>query len=242
MRFIFIIFFSIGLLLSSTFMPRVEAQKPAKQTKKAYFGGGCFWCMEPPYDKLPGVISTTSGYMGGQSENPTYKQVSTGQTGHVEVLEVEYDESLVSYEKLLEVFWQNIDPFDSRGQFCDKGPQYKSVVFATTDIEKQHFTKSKKNIEVRLAELKKAELAEVLNKPLSEIKNDTKKMSIDVATEMRDATRFTKAEEEHQNYYQNNPIRYKYYRSRCGRDQRLKQLGPIFKIEKAKTINKDLTS
>ena len=175
------------------------ALKPAA-TAKATFAGGCFWCMEPPYDKLDGVVATISGYIGGQKPNPTYQEVTTGRTGHTEAVEVEYDPKKVSYEKLLEVFWKNIDPTQKDGQFCDHGSQYRSGVFVHNDEQK------------RLAEASKAALAK------------SKPFKGEIVTEITPATTFYRAEEYHQDYYIKNPIRYTYYRTGCGRDERLKKV------------------
>jgi peptide-methionine (S)-S-oxide reductase len=169
-------------------------------TSLATFAGGCFWCMEPPFDKLDGVISTTSGYTGGQKANPTYKEVSAGTTGHAEAIQIEYDPSRVSYEKLLAVFWKNIDPGALNFQFCDHGSQYRSGIFYHDESQKQ-------TAENSLAELNK-------NKPFEQ----------DIVTEITAAGTFYPAEEYHQDYYQKNPLRYKYYRYACGRDNRLDQL------------------
>ncbi len=176
------------------------AQAPAVKTAKATFAGGCFWCMEPPYDKLPGVIATISGYMGGHLKNPTYEQISTGRTGHTEVVQVEYDPSKVSYEKLLQVFWINIDPTVKNAQFCDHGSQYRSGVFYHDDEQR------------KFAEASKAAL------------NKSKPFKAEIVTEITKAGEFYRAEEYHQNYYLNNPVRYKLYRNGCGRDARLKEL------------------
>ena len=170
----------------------------AQESRSAVFAGGCFWCMEPPYDKLDGVISTTSGYMGGTIENPTYRQVSSGQTGHTEVMEVVYDPEQVSYQELLDIFWRNIDPVDRLGQFCDRGSQYRSEIFVQTEEERQ------------LAEASKAELQPRFDRP--------------IATEITDASTFYPAEDYHQDYYQKNPVRYQIYRLSCGRDARLNAL------------------
>ena len=167
---------------------------------KATFAGGCFWCMEPPYDKLPGVISTTSGYMGGKTKNPTYEQVSSGTSGHAEVVQVEYDPSKVSYEKLLEVFWRNIDPTQRDGQFCDHGSQYRTAIFYHSEEQR------------KLAEASKAALEK--NKPFKG----------EIATEITAAPQFYRAEEYHQDFYKKNPTRYKIYRTGCGRDARLQAL------------------
>ena len=176
--------------------------KPAAQpaTAKATFAGGCFWCMEPPYDKLPGVVSTTSGYMGGKTKNPTYESISSGTTGHAEVVQVEYDPAKVTYEKLLEVFWRNVDPTQRDGQFCDHGSQYRTAVF-------YHGEEQKKLVEASKAALEK-------NKPFKGA----------IVTEVTAAPQFYRAEEYHQDFYKKNPTRYKVYRSGCGRDARLQAL------------------
>ena len=161
----------------------------------AIFAGGCFWCMEKPYDELPGVIATTSGYTGGDVENPSYQQVSRGGTGHYEALKVTYDPQQVDYETLLDVFWVNVDPLDNRGQFCDKGSQYRSAIFVASPEEEA------------LAETSREALSSRFTQP--------------IATEILPATTFYEAEEYHQDYYQKNPVRYKVYRAGCGRDNRL---------------------
>lgn len=172
----------------------------ADNTSIATFAGGCFWCMEPPFDKLEGVISTTSGYTGGHTKNPTYKQTSSGKTGHTEAVQIVYDPKQVSYEKLLDVFWHNIDPTTPNQQFCDRGNQYRSEIFYHNDEQKQ------------LAESSKAALDK--NKPFKQ----------PVVTQVSKASTFYAAEEYHQDYYKKNPIRYRYYRYGCGRDKRLEQL------------------
>lgn len=166
----------------------------------AVFAGGCFWCMEPPYDKLEGVISTTSGYTGGHVANPAYEAVSAGGTGHVEAVRVEFDPTKVSYERLLEVFWRNIDPTDAGGQFCDRGSQYRSVIFYANEHQRVAAERSKAALQA--------------NKPFGE----------PVVTEVLPAATFYPAEEYHQGYYEKNPLRYTFYRYRCGRDQRLESL------------------
>ncbi|MEW5250140.1 peptide-methionine (S)-S-oxide reductase MsrA [Microbulbifer sp. 2201CG32-9] len=187
------------LILSFVFAgASAAAQDDATNIRTAVFAGGCFWCMEPPYDKLDGVLETTSGYSGGKVENPTYEQVSAGVTGHAEVVQVKYDADKVSYEKLLEVFWRNVDPLDAGGQFCDRGDQYRTEIFYANEEEK------------RLAEASRAAAERELNKK--------------IVTKIVPAATFYPAEGYHQNYYQRNPVRYKYYRYRCGRDQRLKEL------------------
>ena len=185
--------------------PGAAAQAPAPAPKAAAtavatFAGGCFWCMEPPYDKLPGVISTTSGYMGGGKRYPTYEEVSNGVTGHAEVVQVAYDPSKVSYEKLLEVFWVNIDPTVENRQFCDRGTQYRTAIFVHTPEQRKAADASKAAVEK--------------SKPFSE----------PIITPVVDAGEFWPAEDYHQDYYRKNPARYTYYRTGCGRDARLKQL------------------
>lgn len=184
-----------GLVLAAAL-----AQTSAAQAAQAaaVFAGGCFWCMEEPFDRLPGVVSTTSGYIGGRVANPTYRQVTTGTTGHVEAVRVVYDPSRVSYETLLDVFWRNVDPFDGGGQFCDRGSQYASAIFAL-DADQR-----------RAAEASKQAVAKRFGKP--------------VATTIRAAATFYPAEDYHQNYYRTNALKYKFYRSRCGRDARLQAL------------------
>jgi peptide-methionine (S)-S-oxide reductase len=170
-------------------------------TAKATFAGGCFWCMEPPYDELDGVISTISGYAGGKTKNPTYEEVSRGTTGHTEVVQVTYDPKKITYEKLLDVFWRNIDPLTPNRQFCDVGSQYRSAIFYHDENQK------------RLAEESKKALSKRFKEP--------------IVTEIVAYTEFYPAEDYHQDYYTKNPLRYKYYRYNCGRDQRLEALwGP----------------
>lgn len=175
--------------------------KSENRNAVAIFAGGCFWCMQPPYDALigKGVISTSVGYTGGHLDNPTYKDTSAGGTGHREAIEVTYDPSKISYDKLLEIFWMNIDPYDKIGQFCDKGEQYTSAVFFTSDEQKAAYEKSKEAL-IKAGKLKSAE----------------------VATVLLPAKKFYPAEDDHQSYYKKNPIRYKFYRGNCGRDSRLK--------------------
>jgi peptide-methionine (S)-S-oxide reductase len=188
MRFITAIAIFLSLLAGA-------ASAQTAQTATAIFAGGCFWCMEPPFDKTEGVISTTSGYTGGTKVNPTYQEVSAGTTGHFESVKVEYDPSKVSYEKLLDVFWPNVDPFDASGQFCDKGDQYRSAIFYGNETEKQLAEASKKQMEAKLG------------KP--------------IVTLILPASQFYPAEDYHQDYYEKNPLKYKFYRYRCGRDARL---------------------
>ncbi|HEX9671453.1 MAG TPA: peptide-methionine (S)-S-oxide reductase MsrA, partial [Thermoanaerobaculia bacterium] len=161
---------------------------------------GCFWCMEPPFDHLPGVVSTTSGYTGGARKNPTYEEVSSGGTGHAEAVEVLYDPTKVSYEKLLEVFWKNIDPTVKDRQFCDVGSQYRSAIFTHGEGQR------------RLAEASKRKL------------EATARFRDGIQTEIVPVGPFYPAEEYHQDYYTKNPIRYKLYRTGCGRDRRLEEV------------------
>jgi len=199
--------FAAALLLGLAAISQAQAPKAAAKPganatgyAKATFAGGCFWCMEPPYDKLDGVISTKSGYTGGQKKNPTYEEVSSGRTGHAEAVEVVYDPKKIGYEKLLEVFWRNVDPTVKDQQFCDVGSQYRTGIFYHDEEQK------------RLAEASKAALEK--NKPFKG----------PIVTEITRATEFYPAEDYHQDYYLKNPVRYKFYRSGCGRDNRLKQL------------------
>ncbi|MGD1867582.1 MAG: peptide-methionine (S)-S-oxide reductase MsrA [Phormidesmis sp.] len=193
-----------GSALGETSSPSMSSAATSVSTEQsqssetAIFAGGCFWCMEHPFDELPGVTDTISGYTGGTAENPTYTQVSNGNTGHVEAMQVTYDPTQVSYETLLTTFWHNIDPLDNRGQFCDKGSQYRSAIFYDTPEQAAIATESK------------AALANNFERP--------------VATDILPADTFYSAEDYHQNYYQTHPVRYKVYRFGCGRDQRLSEL------------------
>jgi peptide-methionine (S)-S-oxide reductase len=164
----------------------------------AVFAGGCFWCVEEAFDAVEGVTETVSGYTGGSVENPTYEQVSFGDTGHYEAVRVTYDPAQVSYQELLDTFWHNVDPFDARGQFCDKGNSYLSAVFVADDEER------------RLAETSKQAVKQ--------------QFSMDVATEIKPAADFYPAEDYHQDYYRRNPISYKFYKWNCGRAQRLEEV------------------
>jgi len=167
---------------------------------KAYFAGGCFWCMEEAFEKVEGVLSATSGYMGGKVVNPSYEEVSAGRTGHAESIEVVYDPAKVSYQKLLDVFWRNVDPITPNAQFCDHGSQYRSAVFFQTDEEKRASDTSKQVIE------------------------QSKRFTEPIVTQIVMASQFYPAEEYHQDFYKKNPERYHEYRSGCGRDRRLTEL------------------
>jgi peptide-methionine (S)-S-oxide reductase len=193
-----IIALTTGLMVMAS---AASAQQPAAQAPKpatAIFAGGCFWCIESDFDKVPGVISTTSGYIGGRTPNPTYQQVSSGGTGHAEAVEIVFDPAKVSYEKLLDVFWRSVDPLTKDAQFCDHGDQYRSAIFYLGNAQRQQAEKSKAVVQARFKE--------------------------PVQTEIAAAGTFYKAEDYHQDYHTKNPIRYKFYRFNCGRDARLQQL------------------
>ena len=169
-------------------------------TERATFAGGCFWCMEPPFDKLDGVVSTTSGYIGGHVENPTYEEVSAGTTGHTEAVEVVYDPQKVTYAQLLDVFWRNIDPLTPNRQFCDRGSQYRAGIFYQDAKQERLARESKRLLE------------------------ESGRFDQPIVTEITEATQFYPAEDYHQDYYQRNPIRYRVYRFSCGRDRRLEEV------------------
>jgi len=187
------------LLLAA--VPGTAKAEPSR--KEATFAGGCFWCMEGPFDKLEGVVSTTSGYTGGGKKNPTYAEVSAGGTGHAESVRVVYDPAKVSYERLLEVFWHNIDPLARERQFCDSGNQYRSAIFYHDEAQHRAAAASKSVLEA------------------------SGRLKGPIATQIVPAGEFWPAEDHHQDYYLKNPIRYKYYRGGCGRDDRLREIwGP----------------
>jgi peptide-methionine (S)-S-oxide reductase len=195
---------ALGFALATLAPAPAQAQgkpvpKPAT-TAKATFAGGCFWCMEEAFDPVPGVIATVSGYMGGKVKNPTYEQVVTGRTGHAEVVQVEYDPAKVSYAKLLEVFWRNVDPTQKDGQFCDIGSQYRTAIFYHDEEQR------------KLAEASKTALAK------------TKPFKGEIVTEIVKASEFYPAEDYHQDFYLKNPARYKFYKAGCGREARLRAL------------------
>ncbi len=171
--------------------------------ESAVFAGGCFWCMQPPYEELvgKGVVKTTVGFSGGTKDKPTYEEVSQGGTGHSEVIEVEFDPKLISFSKLLDIYWINIDPLDAKGQFCDKGQQYMSAIYYQNETQKKTAEESLARINEKL-----------------KIKGEK------IKTEIVKGGPFFTAEEYHQLYYKKNPIRYKFYRSNCGRDRRLKEV------------------
>lgn len=178
--------------------PAPASAVPAQHLARATFAGGCFWCMEAPFDEVAGVVSTTSGYAGGNKINPTYEEVSAGGTGHAEAVQVAYDSTRISYAQLLAVFWRNIDPLTPNRQFCDSGTQYRSAIFYHNEEQR------------RLAEASKQRLAGRFSQP--------------IVTEIVPLQTFYPAEEYHQDFYKKNPLRYKAYRSGCGRDRRLQEL------------------
>ena len=182
------------LLLSIIFSTNSLSQ----EIEKVYFAGGCFWCMEESFEKLDGVIEVISGYSGGITSNPTYKEVTYGDTGHFETVEIIYDKSLINFEKLLKIFWINIDPFDAKGQFCDKGYSYRSVAFFKTESQK--------------------------NQILNSIKKIEKDFNKEVVTYVRKFDKFYKAEDNHQNYYQEYFVNYLLYKKGCGREKRLNSI------------------
>ena len=193
--------FIIALTIALMFAAPAAAQQQAAEAPKpvtAIFAGGCFWCVEADFDKVPGVISTTSGYIGGGTPNPTYEQVSRGGTGHAEAVEVVFDPAKVSYQKLLDVFWHNVDPLAKDAQFCDHGDQYRTAIFYQDDAQRQQAETSKAAVQARFPQ--------------------------PVQTQITAAGTFYKAEDYHQDYHLKNPIRYKFYRFNCGRDARLQQL------------------
>jgi peptide-methionine (S)-S-oxide reductase len=185
---------ALAILLAATTVARTQENRAI-----ATFAGGCFWCVEADFDKVPGVISTTSGYIGGKVDNPTYNQVSAGGTGHAEAVEIAYDPAKVSYQKLLDVFWRNHDPLAKDRQFCDRGDQYRPAIFYHDEEQRKLAEASKKEVQAKFAPRV-------------------------VHTEIVKAGTFTKAEDYHQDYYTKNPVRYKFYRYNCGRDQRLEEL------------------
>ena len=190
-------FINFKILVISTFLLFSNVGL-AQNIKTAYFAGGCFWCMEESFEKIDGVLSVISGYSGGTTVNPTYKEVTYGDTGHFEVVEIKYDNEKINYEKLLGIYWVNIDPFDERGQFCDKGYSYRSVAFYALNSEKTLIDKSIKLLE--------------------------KQFNKKIVTYVRKFEKFYKAEEHHQDYYKENFINYLMYKNGCGRVKTLKKI------------------
>ncbi len=183
-----------------TAMPQGSLAIEGNQNAKATFAGGCFWCMEEAYEEVNGVVSVISGYTGGQLADPTYEQVSAGGTGHAESVEVTYDPNKVTYQKLLEVFWRNVDPTTPNAQFCDHGSQYRTAIFYHDQMQKRLIDESKQAVE------------------------SSKSFPQPIVTEIVPASIFYPAEDYHQDFYKKNPVRYKFYKWNCGRSQRLEQL------------------
>jgi methionine-S-sulfoxide reductase len=200
-----LLIFAVGLALGvfslvGTAEPVASSGEPPEGAARATFAGGCFWCMEPPFDKIDGVYSTTSGYAGGKLKDPTYKQVSAGVTGHTEVVQVAYDPDRVTYEALLDVFWRNIDPLDGGGQFCDRGSQYRTAIFYEGDGQKRAAEASKRALE------------------------QSGRLDGPIVTEITPLEAFYPAEDYHQDFYKKSFLRYRSYRAGCGRDRRLQEL------------------
>ncbi|HME44504.1 MAG TPA: peptide-methionine (S)-S-oxide reductase MsrA [Syntrophorhabdales bacterium] len=191
---------AIVLSLGLAFPQAPEKSADSPQSEKATFAGGCFWCMEHPFDQLEGVLSVTVGYTGGQKKNPTYEEVSSGMTGHAESVQIVYDPAKITYTKLLDVFWHNIDPTVKNQQFCDVGNQYRTAIFYHNEEQKRLAEESKKTLE------------------------KSGRFKGPIYTEIVPASEFYPAEEYHQHYYKKNPIRYKFYRYNCGRDERLQEV------------------
>jgi peptide-methionine (S)-S-oxide reductase len=191
-RFLIGLVFSLGGALLA---PAAQAQRAT-----AIFAGGCFWCEETAFEGMPGVLTVTSGYIGGQKKNPTYEEVSSGSTGHAEAVEVAFDPAKTSYPKLLEIFWHNVDPFQKDGQFCDHGTQYRSAIFYKDEMQRKAAEESKRKLE------------------------EEPRFRGKIVTEIVPATTFYPAEDYHQDFYKKSPARYNQYRNGCGRDARLKQI------------------
>jgi peptide-methionine (S)-S-oxide reductase len=198
------ILITLALAVVGLFHPGAGAAEPkppvANATAVAVFAGGCFWCMEEAFEKVPGVVSAVSGYTGGHVKNPSYEAVSSGGTGHVEAVQVTYDTARIGYPQLLQVFWKNVDPTTPNRQFCDVGEQYTAAIFVADETQK------------RLAEESKSEVER------------TKTFKEPIVTQIRPASEFYPAEDYHQDYYKKNPVRYKFYKFNCGRSERLANL------------------
>ena len=193
-----IIVIATTLLSGHAFAQDEKGKTMATQNKTAMFAGGCFWCMVGPFERLDGVSEVLSGYAGGHVKNPTYEQVSTGRTGHKEVVQITYDPAKVSFDKLIEIFWENVDPFDPDGQFCDQGSQYVAAIFFENDAERA------------MAEASKAAKEKHLGR--------------EIATQIEEKPVFYAAEDYHQNYHKKNELGYKLYRTGCGRDKKLENI------------------
>ncbi len=203
-RAVFLLFavlgFGAAVALAQGTPPKASAPSPT--LARATFAGGCFWCMVKPFAVLPGVVQVVSGYSGGQKRNPTYEEVSAGVTGHAESVQVIYDPAKITYARLLEVFWRNIDPTSPEGQFCDRGHQYRSAIFFQGDEQKRLAEESKVT--------QRADVSKTVNRP--------------IVTEIVAFTEFWPAEDYHQDFYKKNPMRYESYRLGCGRDRRLQEI------------------
>jgi peptide-methionine (S)-S-oxide reductase len=195
-----LLFAALMVTWSSSFNLAPGNATDSGATAKAYFAGGCFWCMEEAFEKVDGVIEAVSGYMGGTVKNPSYEEVSSGRTGHAESVEVRYDPAKVTYTQLLEAFWRNVDPVTPNAQFCDHGTQYRAAIFYQGNEQRRLAEESKRAIE------------------------QSKRFAQPIVTEVVAASEFYPAEEYHQDFYKKNPIRYKYYKFSCGRAQRLESL------------------
>jgi len=193
-------FIVLALIMSSLQAEETTSNSAASNTESIVLAGGCFWCIESDYEKLDGIINVVSGYSGGKSKNPTYKQVSAGNSGHIEVVEVTYNPQVIKHAQILDYFWRHIDPTRDDGQFCDRGPQYRPAIFYKNNTEKQAILKSASHIE------------------------KTKSFKEPLKVEFIQARPFYPAEDYHQDYYKKNPVRYKYYRYSCGRDARIEEL------------------
>ncbi len=194
----FLSIFLISFLLFLGTQSMSQATSTPQKQEVAILAGGCFWCLEHPFDSLKGVESVIVGYTGGHTKSPNYEEVSAGKSGHYEAVKIVYDPTVISFQEILDVLWVNIDPFDATGQFCDKGDQYRAAIFTLNEDQE------------KVAQISKAE--------------KEKKLDQEIVTEILPAGPFFKAEEYHQHYYQKNPVRYKFYRYNCGRDQRLKKV------------------
>jgi peptide-methionine (S)-S-oxide reductase len=190
----------LGLIFGLAASVSMGAAPPPGERASAIFAGGCFWCEETAFEGLPGVISVTSGYTGGQKKNPTYEEVSAGGTGHAESVEVVFDPAKTTYERLLEVFWHNVDPFQKDAQFCDHGTQYRSAIFYNGEAQRKAAEESKRKLE------------------------EQPRFKGKIVTQIVAASTFYPAEEYHQDFYKKNPVRYHAYRAGCGRDARLKEI------------------
>ncbi len=195
-----LVLFSVALLAAGSGAASAQAAAPGSGTETAVFAGGCFWCVESDFDKVKGVISTTSGYTGGTVANPTYEQVSAKHTGHAEAEKIVFDPKVISYRQLVDHFWRTIDPTTKDRQFCDAGNPYRTAIFPQNDEQ------------MKAAEASKAELEK------------SKPFKAPIVTEIVKGGPFYDAEDYHQDYYKKNPVRYNYYRFACGRDSRLKEL------------------